>query len=259
MARQKIDIKTKKNILTARKWIEEISKQDLNEAETRTRIYNIFDMCMGYNRFTHIKQEEQVRGAGEPMRCDFAIQISQEESSKPDFLVEIKRVNMNLTKTHLGQAANYAYNVGCDWVLLTNGREWKLYHVSFSKPPQTKLIESWNFIDDKINTLYKKLNLLSYKNIKRKSLPKLWDRYNVLTPQNLLKIFLSEKSISSIRSKFKRENQVSVAPEDIVQAIRRMLNVETANEMEKIKISLPVKKQRKNKKLLPDSISKQEV
>ena len=125
MVRQKLNPEVKKNIVKAQKWIEDISQKDANEAETRTRILDIFGMLMGYDRYNHIKQEEQVKSAGEPMRCDFAIQIMQEESSKPDFLVEVKRVNMDLTTKHLGQAARYAIDMGCEWVLLTNGRDWK--------------------------------------------------------------------------------------------------------------------------------------
>jgi len=245
MAKKQVDKETKKNILKARKWIEDIAKKDANEAETRTRIHDIFGMLMGYDRFEHIKQEDPVRSAGEPLRCDFAIQINREESSKPDFLVEVKRVNMDITLKHLTQAATYAINSGCDWVLLTNSREWKLYHVSFTKPPQTKLVDFWNLIDDRPATLAEKFGLICYKNIKKKSLAKLWDTYNVLTSQNLLKIFLSEQSIRSIRSKFKRENQVTVTPEDIVGAIRSLLNPEARVEMDKVKICLPAKKTKK--------------
>jgi predicted type IV restriction endonuclease len=262
MARQKIDPEIRKNIIKAQKWIEDITKKDANEAETRTRILDIFGMLMGYDRYNHVKQEEQVRGAGEPMRCDFAIQIDQEESSKPNFLVEVKKVNMDLTLKHLGQAARYAIDIGCEWVLLTNSREWKLYHVSFTKPPQTKLIDFWNLIDDHPSTLAEKFSLICYKNIKKKSLTKLWDTHNVLTSQNLLKIFLSEHSIGSIRYKFKKENQVTVTPEDIVGAVRRMLNSEAAGEMEKIKISLPAKKQKKtsiHKMVANEEESNQEV
>ncbi len=200
---------------------------------------------MGYDHFEHIKQEDPIRGAGEPMRCDLAIQINREESSKPNFLVEIKRVNMDITLKHLGQAARYAIDIGCEWVLLTNSREWKLYHVSFVKPPQTTMVESWNLINDAPATLDEKFAIISYRNIKKGSLPRLWEKRNVLTTLNLLKIFLSEQSIRSIRSKFKRENQVTVSPEEIVGATRRMLNPDAVGEMDKVRISLPAKKQRK--------------
>ena len=90
-----------------------------------------------------------------------------------------------------------------------------------------------------------KFALICYKNIKRNGLTRLWDKRNVLTSRNLLTFFLSEQSIRSIRNKFKRENQVSVTPEDIVAAVRRMLNSEAVGEMDKVKICLPEKKQRR--------------
>ena len=245
MAKLKLDVEVRKNILKARKWIEDIAKKDANEAETRTRIHDIFGMLMGYDRFEHISFEYEIPGAGETVHCDLAIQTNRGESSKPDFLVEIKRVNTDLAPKHIGQAASYAINIGCEWVLLTNSRDWRLYHISFVKPPQTTLVESWNFLNDTPTTLGEKFGLICYKSIKKDSLKRLWEKYNVLTSQNLLKIFLSEQSISSIRSKFKRENQVTVTPEDIVAAIRSMLNPEAGGEMEKVRISLPAKKQRK--------------
>ncbi len=260
MPKHSLDKEVRKNILKARKWIEDIAQKDANEAETRTRIHDILGMLMGYDRFEHIKQEDPIRGAGEPMRCDLAIQINREESSKPNFLVEIKRVNMDITLKHLGQAARYAIDIGCEWVLLTNSREWKLYHVSFVKPPQTTMVESWNLINDAPATLDEKFAIISYRNIKKGSLPRLWEKRNVLTTLNLLKIFLSEQSIRSIRSKFKRENQVTVTPEEIVGAIRRILNPDAVGEMDKVRISLPAKQAKPSKTAKSKPISvEQEV
>jgi hypothetical protein len=199
---------------------------------------------MGY-RFEHISQEYAIHGAGETVRCDLAIQIDREKSSKPDFLVEIKRVNIDLMPKHIGQAASYAIDIGCEWVLLTNSKEWKLFHISFGKPPQTKLIDSWNLINDKPVILAEKFGLVCYKNIKKDILARLWEKSNVLTPQNILKIILSEQSLKLIRREIKKATEVGVSPEEIVGAIRRMLNQEAVGEMEKVKISLPVKKQRK--------------
>jgi len=246
MARQKLDKEVRKNILKARKWIEDITKKDANEAETRTRIYDICGMLTGYDRFEHITQEYAVHGAGETVHCDLAIQIDHEESSKPDFLIELKRVNIDLAPKHIGQAASYAINIGCEWVLLTNGKEWKLYHISFGKPPQTKLVDSWNLITGDPVILAEKFALIGYKNIKRGGLARLWDiKSNVLTPQNILKIILSEQSIRLIRHDLKKATDVTVSPEDIVGAVRHLLNEAALGEMEKVKISLPEKKQRK--------------
>ncbi len=247
MARQKLDRETKKAILDARKLIEEVAKADGNEAETRARVRHIFGTLMGYDTFKDITAEYAIHGAGDTVHCDIAIQLDHEESSGPALLVELKRVNMDLTSKHLRQAASYAIDIGCEWVLLTNSKEWKLYHISFGKPPQTKLIDSWNLIPDDPVILAGKFNLIGYKNIKKGGLARLWERANVLAAQNILKIILSEQSITSIRSKLKKATEVTVSPEEIVGAIRHMLNEAAVGEMEKIRISLPTKKQDKRK------------
>ena len=135
MARRKLDRETRKALLYARSLIEAIAKADSNEAETRKRIDHIFEALMGYDTFKHITQEYAIHGAGNTVHCDIAIQLDR-ESSKPDFLVEVKRVNIDLAPRHIRQAASYAIDIGCEWVLLTNSKEWKLYHISFGKPPR---------------------------------------------------------------------------------------------------------------------------
>lgn len=248
MAKQKLDKETRKILLDARKMIEAVAKADGNEAETRKRVDRIFETVMGYDTFKHISREYAVHGIGDTEHCDFAIQLDQKETSKPAMLVELKRVNVDLVPKHLKQAASYAINIGCEWVLLTNGREWKLYHVSFTQPPQTKLIDSWNLIADNLMKLAEKFALIGYKNIKRNGLARLWEKSNVLTPLNILKAILSKDSISLIRRRLKKDTEVMVSPEDIVGAVRRLLNESAIADMDKVKISLPEKKQRKRTK-----------
>ena len=256
MARQKLDKETRRAILDARKMIEEVAKRDGNEAETRARVRHIFGTIMGYDIFKHITAEYAIHGTGDTVHCDIAVQLDPKESSGPAMLVELKRVNMDLTPKHLRQAASYAIDIGCEWILLTNGKEWKLYHISFGKPPQTKLIASWDIINDDPVILAEKFKLVSYKNVKGGSLTRLWEKSNVLTAQNILKVILSEKSLLLIRNGLKKLTDVAVSPEEIVGAIRHLLNEAALTEMEKVKISLPVKKQLKRKSV--SKISKEE-
>ncbi len=244
MPKQTIDRETRKAISEARRMIEDIIKEDSNEAETRRRIERIFgSSLMGYKVLRHISREHAVHGVGDTEYCDFAIQLTGDKSATPEMFVEIKRVGINLAPKHLKQAASYAINAGCEWVLLTNGKEWKLYHISFAQPPETKLIDSWDIIDNTPVTLAKKFNLISYKNIKKGGLKRLWEKSNVLTPYNILKLLLSEASIKSLQRGLKRTTGVVVSPEDVVGATRRLLNESALTEMNKIKISLPEKKQ----------------
>ncbi len=257
MARQKLDREIRKALLYARSLVEAIAKADSNEAETRKRIDHIFEVLMGYDTFKHVTREYAIHGAGDTVHCDIAIQLDR-ESSKPDFLVEVKRVNIDLTPKHLRQAASYAIDIGCEWVLLTNSKEWKLYHISFGKPPQTKLIASWDIINDDLAILAEKFTLIGYRNIKKGGLAQLWEKANVLTAQNILKVVLSKDSIRLIRREIKKATEVTVSPEEIVGAVRHLLNEAAVAEMEKIKISLPEKKQRKRTTTSKSSKEKEE-
>jgi len=247
MPTHKLDKAVRKAILDARKMIEGVAKADGNEAETRRRVERIFDSLMGYDVLKHISREYAIHGIGDTEHCDFAIQLDCNDGSNPDMLIELKRVNVNLTQKHLKQAASYAINIGCEWTLLTNGKDWKLYHVSFTQPPQTKLLEHWNLITDETATLASKFNLICYKNIKRGGLTHLWEKSNVLTAHNMLGTILSEDSIKLIRRNLKKTTDVTVSPEEIIGAVRRLLNETALNEMEKIKISFPDKKKARKK------------
>jgi len=258
MARQKLDKETRKALLGARNMIEDVAKADGNEAETRRRVERIFESLMGYNALKHITREYAIHGVGNTEHCDFAIQLDSKEASGPALLVELKKVNMDLTPTHLKQAASYAINLGCEWVLLTNSKDWKLYHILFDKPPQTKLIDSWNLVTDELVTLAEKFALIGYKNIRKDGLAQLWAKSNVLTAQNMLKVILSEESINLIRRGLRRVTDVTVSPEEIVGAVRHLLNEASITEMGKIKISLPEKKQRKRTTISKSSKEREE-
>ena len=245
MIKQKLEKERRKALLNARSMIEDVARMDGNEAETRRRVERIFDLLMGYDTLKHISREHAVHGVGDTEYCDFAIQLDSKETSVPTMLVELKRVNIDLMPKHLKQVSSYAINMGCEWILLTNGKEWKLYHISFGQPPQTKLVDSWNLMSDELIKLDEKFNLVGYRNVKKDSLTKLWEISNVLTANSILRIILSEVSLGLIKRELKKVSGVTVSPEDIVGAIRHLLNEAAATEMDKIKISLPAQKQRK--------------
>jgi hypothetical protein len=244
MAKRGLDKDIKKAIFEARNWVEAIAKADSNEAETRKRIDHILEKLLRYDTFKHLTSEYEIRGAGDTVHCDIAIQLDHEEESKPEMFVECKRVNINLTQKHIGQAASYAINYGCEWVLLTNSKDWKLYHITFGQPPQTKLIESWNLLNDDPLVLAKKFEIISYKNVKSKGLDTLWETVNVLNANNMLKAILSEESIKLYQRRLKKATGVRISPEDIVGQFRHLLNEAALSEMDNVRISLPARQQR---------------
>ena len=243
MRRSTISPEIRRAIREAQKMIKDIMQSDGNEAETRRRVERMVHSLMGYDVFKHVTREHAVQGAGETEYCDFAIQLN--DGTDPTMLIELKRVNVDLAAKHIKQAASYAINKGCEWVLLTNGREWHLYHISFGQPPQTKLIHTWNLFEDTPVTLAQRFELIGLRNVKKGGLDVLWKKRNVLSARNLLEVILSEESLRHIRRELKRSTDVMITPEEVVNGLRRLLNEAANNEMETIKIALPEKKRRR--------------
>jgi hypothetical protein len=244
MAKEKLEKDVKKALLNARSMIENIAEAGSNEAVTRQRVERILETCMGLDALKHITPEYAIHGVGDAEYCDLAIRL--DEKGPPVVLVEVKRVSTDLATKHLKQVSTYAINKGCEWAMLTNGKEWRLYHISYDQPPQTTLVESWNILSDDLTVLAEKFSLVCYKSLKRDSLKQLWIKSNILTNHNILKAILSENSISLIRRSLRRTKKgVAVSPEEVVGAVRRLLNETALAELENIKISLGYKKPKK--------------
>jgi predicted type IV restriction endonuclease len=252
-----IDKEVKRKIIDARKMIENVFQLDGNEAETRRRVERIFETVMGYNAFEHLNRERAVKGAGETEHVDFVVQFDRSPDAEPVIIVELKRVGIDLAIKHLKQSTSYAIDSGCEWVLLTNGRDWKLYHVEFGQPPITKLIEQWNLMTDDVSILARKFEIISYKNIKKGRLEKLWEKASVLSPANLLTAITSPESMGILRRILKKNSDVVVDYADLVTGLQKLLNESAAIELSKIKIRFPERK--KKTKVKPENIPEQAI
>ncbi|MFH1688608.1 MAG: type I restriction enzyme HsdR N-terminal domain-containing protein [Candidatus Eisenbacteria bacterium] len=253
MARSSVDPELRSAIRKARKVIQEAEKADCNEAETRRRIERIFEDIMGYSAFDHLSRERAVRGAGETEHVDFAIQLESKDGSIPVIMVEIKRVTVDLAPKHLRQVSSYAINAGCEWILLTNSKEWRLYHITFGQPPVTKLIHSWNLLTDDIALLADRFDLISLKSVKKGTLDELWRKTNVLLPKNMLQAILSEDTMRTLRRELRKTTGVLVTLEDIVAAIRRLLNEAAISELDGLRLTWSDKKKPKKKRAVKAS------
>ena len=104
-----------------------------------------------------------------------------------------------------------------------------------------------------------KFSSVGYKNVKKGGLARLWEKSNVLAARNILRAILAQESITLIRRKLKRATNVLVSPEEIIVAMRRLLNEAAIAEMETLNISISEKKQPKRKTTLKSSKEKEEL
>lgn len=111
--------------------------RDVGEADTVTIIKDMLADVFGYDKYSDVTSEHSIRGTF----CDLAIKIDNQLQT----LIEVKAIGLELKDQHVKQAVDYAANQGVDWVLLTNGITWRVYHLVFAKPIDQELVLEIDF------------------------------------------------------------------------------------------------------------------
>lgn len=111
--------------------------RDIGEADTVTIVKDLLADVFGYDKYAELTSEYSIRGTF----CDLATKIDGALQT----LIEVKAIGLELKDHHVKQAIDYAANQGVDWVLLTNGMQWRVYHVIFAKPIGQELIVDIDF------------------------------------------------------------------------------------------------------------------
>lgn len=111
--------------------------RDVGESDTVTIVKDMLADVFGYDKYSELTSEYAIRGT----YCDLATKIDGALQT----LIEVKAVGLELKDQHVKQAVDYAANQGVDWVLLTNGQHWRVYHVIFAKPIAQELVVDIDF------------------------------------------------------------------------------------------------------------------
>ncbi len=127
-----VGIKRYQPILSAAK------ARDAGESDTVTIIKDMLADIFGYDKYSEVTSEHSIKST----YCDLAIKIDGAIQT----LIEVKAIGMDLKETHVKQAVDYAANQGVEWVLLTNGISWRVYHVTFAKPIDQELVVDIDFL-----------------------------------------------------------------------------------------------------------------
>ncbi len=207
-------------------------EQGVNEAETSLRIGKFFEDALGYDIFTEVSKEHTIKDRF----VDYAIKLN----GKVAFLVEVKQAGIELREKHIEQASNYAANGGISWVVLTNGKYWQLYHLTFDEGIQSDLIWSID-IEDDIKDVSSKLSLLHKKEILKNEHEKYFAKVKTLAPKSIIQAIFQENTLRMIRGHLKKMTGITVDEEDLVAGIKQMLSAEAWKNIGNIK----VKRQRK--------------
>jgi hypothetical protein len=106
--------------------------RDINESDTVVIVADMLADFFGYDKYSEVTSEFSIRGT----YCDLAVKLDGQLT----LLLEVKAIGGDLKEPHIKQAVDYAANQGCEWVVLTNGRCWRAYRVTFTKPIGHELV-----------------------------------------------------------------------------------------------------------------------
>ncbi|NQW29970.1 MAG: type I restriction enzyme HsdR N-terminal domain-containing protein [Ignavibacteria bacterium] len=126
-------LKTFQNVAAIQK------QRDVSEADTVTLVKDILADALGFDKYMELTSEQQIRGT----YCDLAVKIE----GKIRFLIEVKAAGIALNDSHLRQAINYGANQGIEWVVLTNGLDWRLYRIKFHQPIDVEEVSAFNILN----------------------------------------------------------------------------------------------------------------
>lgn len=172
--------------------------RDVSEADTVTVVKDILAEVFGFDKYTELTSEQQIKGSF----CDLAIKIE----GKIRYLIEVKAVGIELNNTHLRQALNYGANQGIEWVVLTNSVEWQVFRVIFEQPVSHEEVVRFSLAEvsaSKEEDL-ERLFLLAREGLASDAISTYFQRSQLLNRFTVSNVILSEPVVSSIRRELRR-------------------------------------------------------
>ena len=191
----------------------DLVQRDANEGDTRLLVTDFLEHALGYDKYEELTTEYGVKGEF----ADYGIRVDKELVA----FVEVKRVATKLVAKHLRQVEMYAVNEGVEWMILTNGVEWRAYHLSAGLPVEIDLALDVDLLGD--GTPATKADLLYYlsrESFRRKQIDELWKEKRAKSPKSLAATLVSPSVTEAIRRELRRQTGQRIEPEEIVRLLR---------------------------------------
>ena len=204
-----------KTVPRFQKVLQAAKDRDVNESDTVSIINDIFGEVFGYDKFLEVTSEVAIRGT----YCDLALKIDD----KVHFLIEAKAIGSELKDAHMRQAVDYGANHGVQWVILTNGIEWRVYRIRFEQPINFDLVCNFDFLslnpkDEKDQEF---LFLLSKEGLSRNARDDFYEKVQSVNRYVIGSLILGEPILAFIRRELKRLSDGIKVEIDEVETIVR--------------------------------------
>lgn len=187
--------------------------RDANEGDTRLLVTDFLCDGLGYDKYEDLTTEYEVKGDF----ADYGVRIDKDLVA----FIEVKRCATKLTTKHLRQVQMYAVNEGVEWLILTSGVVWQVYHLTGGLPVIVDLAFDVNLLGDE--TVAQKANQLYYiskVSLKRRQIDELWKAKRATAPKSLANVVLSDAVSESIRKELRRTTGQNVETSEISRLMK---------------------------------------
>jgi hypothetical protein len=193
--------------------LQDLVARDANEGDTRLLVTDFLCDAFGYDKYEELTTEYQVKGEF----ADYGVRLDKQLVA----FIEVKRCTTKLSAKHLRQVTAYAVNEGVEWMWLTNGASWQVYHLTGGLPIQVDLALDVDLLDDsplpaKIDSLF----YLTRASFRRRQIDELWQTRRATSPASLVGVILSEPCLDAIRKELRRRTGQNIELEDIGRHLR---------------------------------------
>lgn len=215
MAKWELD--TRERVKTAvkkfQKPLTDLVARDANEGDTRLLVTDILCDGLGYDKYEDLTTEYQVKVDF----ADYGVRVDKQLVA----FIEVKRCTQTLNLKHLHQVQSYAVNEGVEWMILTNGRVWQVWHMSPGMPVQMdKVIDIDLLSDDSVAKKADAMFYLSREAFKKHQIDEMWKRAAATSPKSLAKVVLSDKIVDEIAKELRRQTGHRADPKALAETLR---------------------------------------
>jgi hypothetical protein len=190
-----------------------LRERDISEADTVTVIKDMLTDMFGYDKYTELTSEQQIRGTF----CDLAIRVE----GKIYYLAEVKSAGTNLNDNHLRQAVNYGAHQGIEWIILSNAIEWRVYRIKFGQPIDWEEVFSFDICKLSTRSMddLGKLFMLCRESISSDALADYHRQAQIVNRYVIAELMQSEAVVSCLRRELRRHFESVKASEEELLAI----------------------------------------
>lgn len=208
--------------------------RDLNESDTVSIISDMLAEIFGYDKYLDVTSEFAIRGT----YCDLAIKIN----NKIEYLIECKSIGTQLKENHIKQAVDYGANQGVNWVVLTNGINWRLYKIRFEQPIAADLVYEFDMtaLSPRADEAKELIYILHKDAIEKNYRQAHYEKTQMINPYTVAQILLSDSVVNAVRKEVRKlSDDLKLEPDEIREMLsacvikRDLIESEEAKEAEK--------------------------